>query len=174
MIGYITLIIATIFALIYIGGYQGLFTALPAEIAPVYYSPLGSIPNQGFEWILGGVFGALAAQASIQPVFGAKNRKTARRASLITPLLVAPMGFLIATLGMISFVVNPGITNAKLALPILLMNADVVPPIVGALSIASIFGLVVGSTTSILLAVGSIISYDLYPAFTHKKNGNEG
>ena len=87
-LGYTTLIIATVFALIYIGGFQGLYLALPSTAAPVYFSPLGDIQNNAFEWLLGGAFGALAAQASIQPIFGARDLKTARRAALLTPMII--------------------------------------------------------------------------------------
>ncbi|MHA1839714.1 MAG: sodium:solute symporter family protein [Candidatus Ranarchaeia archaeon] len=165
-LGYTTLIISTVIALIYIGGFQGLYAALPPAVAPVYFSPVGDIPRKSFEWLLGGAFGALAAQASIQPIFGAKDLRTARRASLLTPMLVAPMGLLSAILGIIAYAITPTLSDPKLALPLLLMNPQVIPPIIGALTLASVFGLIAGTSTSILLALGSIIAYDIFPAIT--------
>ena len=87
----------------------------------------------------------------------------------ITPMIVAPMGILAAILGMVAFGLNPGLTDAKLAIPLLLMNTEIFHPLIGALTIASIFGLIAGTTTSILLALGSIISNDIYPVFTKKR-----
>ena len=51
-------------------------------------NPFGMGTEQVLAWIVGGIAGAFAAQASVQPIFAAKDTKTAKKASLIAPIIM--------------------------------------------------------------------------------------
>lgn len=120
-------------------------------------------------WIIAGILGACTAQAGIQPVLAAKDVPTAKKSCIITAIVVAPFGLFTALLGMISRVMsNNGtlldtagnvVTDAKLALPTLMMN---LPSVVGGLVLASILAAILSTVSPIILSAGTMITKDLY------------
>ena len=65
-------------------------------------------------WIIASLFGACTAQAGIQPVLASKDVPTAKKACIITALVVAPFGFFTALLGMASRVM---VQNGAILVP---------------------------------------------------------
>lgn len=123
-------------------------------------------------WIVASVLGACTAQAGIQPVLAARDEKSARTACILTACVVAPFGLFTAALGMVSRVMSENgtlldaagavVTDAKLALPALLMR---MPPAMGGLVLASILAAIFSTAAPIFLAVGTMISRDIVPAW---------
>jgi SSS family solute:Na+ symporter len=169
---YFSIISTFIIGLIKIGGYSGLFKAL-AEVGKnpaIYKSPFGVGTNQVLGWIIGGMFGAFAAQASIQPVFAAKDERTAKNASLLSALLIFPTGILTATLGMIAATgkfVN--VSNPKQALPSLLMSTNFVPAWFGGIALAGILAAILSTVAPVMFAISTILVKDIYHNLIHKE-----
>uniref|UniRef100_A0A7V3NVM8 Sodium:solute symporter family protein n=1 Tax=candidate division WOR-3 bacterium TaxID=2052148 RepID=A0A7V3NVM8_UNCW3 len=169
---YFSIISTFIIGLIKIGGYSGLFKAL-AEVGKntaIYKSPFGVGTNQVLGWIIGGMFGAFAAQASIQPVFAAKDERTAKNASLLSALLIFPTGIFTATLGMIAATgkfVN--VSNPKQALPSLLMSTNFVPAWFGGIALAGILAAILSTVAPVMFAVSTILVKDIYHNLIHKE-----
>lgn len=100
----------------------------------------------------------------------AKDEKTAVKASFWIALLVAPFGLLTALLGMIAKVRFPALTDAKLALPQLMLSLH---PIVGGMVLSAILAAVLSTASPILLASGTLFTKDVYQYFcrnTSEKN----
>lgn len=168
---YFSIIVTFIIGLVKIGGYSGLFTALQeaGKNVTLYKSPLGVGMNQVLGWIIGGMFGAFAAQASIQPVFAAKDEKTAKRASLLSALLILPTGILTATLGMIAATGKfANVPNAKQALPSLLMSPDFIPPWLGGIAMAGILAAILSTIAPVMFAISTILVKDIYHNLINK------
>ncbi|HOK22875.1 MAG TPA: sodium:solute symporter family protein [Candidatus Hydrothermia bacterium] len=169
---YFAIISTFIIGLVKIGGYSGLFTAL-AEAGKdlvVYKSPVGVGLNQVIGWIIGGVFGAFAAQASIQPVFAARDEKTAKQASLLSALLILPTGIITATLGMIAATGKfASIPDPKQALPSLLMSSDFVPPWFGGIAIAGVLAAILSTIGPVMFAISTILVKDIYQYLINKE-----
>jgi SSS family solute:Na+ symporter len=169
---YFSIISTFIIGLVKIGGYSGLFKAL-AEVGKnpaIYKSPFGVGTNQVLGWIIGGMFGAFAAQASIQPVFAAKDERTAKNASLLSALLIFPTGILTATLGMIAATgkfVN--VSNPKQALPSLLMSTNFVPAWFGGIALAGILAAILSTVAPVMFAISTILVKDIYHNLIHKE-----
>ncbi|MCX7026537.1 MAG: hypothetical protein NT061_03405 [Spirochaetes bacterium] len=133
-------ILALILSLGPAGGMASLAKGLPASHFDM--TALGMLKI--VSWVIASLLGACTAQASIQPILAAKDGKTAKRASLIAAIVVAPFGILTALLGMVARLLSDrgklsngagqAITNGKQALPALMMS---LPPVAGGIIMAS-------------------------------------
>jgi len=139
-----------------IGGLGNLSTSLPT--AP-YFSWTSIGLSKVWAWIIASILGACTAQAGIQPILAAKDVNVAKKAAILTAVVVAPFGILTALLGMIAKVQFPGLANAKLALPTLMMALN---PLVGGIVLASIMAAILSTVSPIILACGTMISKDIY------------
>jgi len=115
-------------------------------------------------WIVASVLSAGAAQASIQPVLAAKDPKVAKKACLLSVLVVAPFGLFTCMLGMSARVMSETgvlapIEDAKLAYTTLIMHF---PPVVGGIILASILAAVLSTVSPIILAAATMFTKDIY------------
>lgn len=136
-------------------------TALPAS----YFGWFSIGVPKVSSWIIASLLGACTAQAGIQPILAAKDVATAKRAAIITAVLVAPFGILTALLGMYSKVIYPNLSSGKLALPTLMMDLN---PIAGGIVLASIMAAILSTVSPIILASGTMFTKDLYEAVINK------
>jgi len=110
-------------------------------------------------WIIASVLGACTAQAAIQPLLVAKDVNVAKKAAIISAFVVAPFGIITALLGMAAKIKFPGLSNAKQALPTLMMSFH---PVIGGIILASILAAVLSTISPIILASGTMITKDIY------------
>jgi len=165
---YSTLLVVFVITLSAAGGYSGLFAALsehlPAEEAAAFMNPFSQGWGQVVAWLLGGILAGFASQASIQPVFAARDIRTAKRAAFLSALFIAPIGILISTLGIC---VRAGIAGgqppiAKEALPYLMMSARLMPPWLSGLAMAGIIAAILSTVAPVIFAVSTILTRDIY------------
>ncbi len=149
-------ILALVVVLTELGGVGTIVSALPAS---PYFSMTGIGLPKVFSWIVAGILGACTAQAGIQPLLAAKDAFTARKAAFITAVIVAPFGLLTAFLGIAARVYFPHLTDAKLALPTLMMD---LPPVIGGVVLASVVAAILSTVSPIILACGTMITKDIY------------
>lgn len=139
------------------GGFETLQTSLP----PSFFSMTGMGGMKVADWFTTSVLAALVAQAAIQPVMGARDERTARNGALMGALIILPLGFITALLGMYSRVIFPGI-GSKEALPTLLMNID---PALGGVVLAGVTAAILSTVAPCILAGGTLITRDLHTRF---------
>lgn len=165
---YTTLITVFVLTLLKMGGYGGLFASLGERLDPAEVAALRNPFSQGFgpvlAWFIGGILAGFASQASIQPVFAARDIRTARRSSYLSALFIAPVGIMVSTLGM---AVRAGVAGdppptAKETLPFLLMRAELLPPWLSGLAMAGIVAAILSTIAPVMFAVSTIITKDLY------------
>ncbi len=165
---YSTLI--TVFVLVFIkmGGYTGLFAKLDAVLPPGGAAAFKNPFSQGYvkvlSWILGGILAGFASQASIQPVFAARDIKTARRSAFLSALFIAPIGIMVSTLAM---AVRTGFLGTqpptlKETLPFLLMNPGFLPPWLSGLAMAGILAAILSTVAPVMFSVSTILTRDIY------------
>lgn len=162
--------IAVVTGLTEIGGFGELETLLIAKGAPAdYYNPFSIDPADAFSLLLGGVLGGMAAQASIQPIFAARNAPTAKKAAILSAFIVAPFGIMTAFLGLIAktdyFMESSSIENAKLILPALLSNENFISPIFGGIALAGLLAAILSTVGPVNFAVVTIATKDIYKGF---------
>lgn len=123
---------------------------------------LGMGTEQVLAWIVGGIAGAFAAQASVQPIFAAKDAKTAKKASLIAPIVIAPLGFLVTSIVMAGVALNGGYASSdtRLALPVALMKIP--NSLIGGFAMAGVFAAIASTEALILLGMATMFTKDIY------------
>ena len=173
---YATLVTAYIVALVKMGGYSGLFhelaKATDAETVARFRNPFSAGLAPIAAWLLGGILSGFASQASIQPVFAAKSIAVAKRSAVLSGLFIAPLGLIVATLGMVrrTNVFGSGeMTSLKQALPNLLMDPKFIPPWIGAFGIAGILAAILSTVGPVMFAMSTILTKDIYHGIIKKE-----
>jgi len=174
---YFGAILAIILALFKVGGVSELKTgiaAVEAEMAAAgektgFFNMFTIGGSKVSSWIIASLLGACTAQAGIQPLLGAKDVPTAKKASILTAFVVAPYGLFTALLGIIARVMSHNgtlldvngnlVTDGKRALYALMMNLS---PIAGGIILASILAAILSTASPIILASGTMITKDIY------------
>ncbi|HNY09375.1 MAG TPA: sodium:solute symporter family protein [Tenuifilaceae bacterium] len=178
VVRYVGLGIALIIGLVAIGDFSNLTNRLVEIGAPQnLYNPFSIGWNAALSLILGGIFGGMASQASIQPIFAAKNPITAKRAAILSAVFIAPFGIITGILGLIArsglfFEVTPGF-NPKMALPRLLMTPEFVHPVIGGIAIAAILAAILSTIGPVSFSIVTIATKDIYHGLINKKASDE-
>lgn len=154
------------------GGFGGLHSHLTALGAPSnLFNPFSGGLSGGISLLLGGILGGMAGQASIQPIFAAKNPQTAKKAAIVSALIIAPFGFIVGNLGLIAktgLFFNTAEVPAKMALPTLLTTPSFIHPVLGGIALAGIIAAILSTVGPVNFAVVTIGTKDIYQIFFHK------
>ena len=158
---YLGILYSMIRILIRDGGISGIEANLPP--APFdWFSPMGGLGMAVLlGWILVMVSQAMTAQGTVQIACGAKDSKTARNGFILGGLLIFPIGFLSAVLGLAAKAQYPDL-NPTLALPQIIMSLD---PFSSGITLAALWAADVSTACTILLGAGTLISQDIYKRF---------
>ncbi len=136
------------------------------------YSPFSAGFKEGFKLLLGGVLGGMAGQASIQPIFAARDAKIAKRAAILSAFFVAPFGVMIAFLGLIGksgfFFDTATVKNAKMILPTLLSTPEFIHPLLGGLALSGVLAAILSTVGPVNFAVVTIATKDIYQGIIKK------
>lgn len=169
-----------------IGGFEELFIKLNERfifeghsvdsakaIVANYKNPFSPGISKVIAWIIGGILAVFATQAALQPVFAAKDVRTAKRASIISAFLIAPLGILIST---IAIAVRTGyfgelpVERANEAIPFLLMKGEIMSPWLSGLVSAGIIAAIFSTLAPTIFAATTIIVNDLCPVFRKEQS----
>ena len=163
---YFGMILAVILAVVELGGwggFKGTLDAIDAVEGTKHFSMMGVGASKVTSWIVASVLSAGAAQASIQPVLAAKDPKTAKKACLISVLVVVPFGLFTSLLGMAARAMAENgiiqVAEAKLAYTTLIMHFS---PLIGGIILASILAAVLSTVSPIILAAATMFTRDIY------------
>jgi solute:Na+ symporter, SSS family len=170
---YLGLGTAFLIGLVKVGGFAGLQQKLIAVGGPVNsYNPFGVSLTSACSLLLGGILGGMAAQASIQPIFAAKNVQTAKWASILAAVFIAPYGVMTAFLGLMArtglFYDPTTIVDAKTVLPRLLTTPEFIPPVLGGLALAGMLAAILSTMGPVNFAIVTIAAKDIYHGLIDK------
>jgi len=142
-----------------------------------YYNPFSIGWTAAFSLILGGILGGMAAQASIQPIFAARNPSVAKRAAILSAVFIAPFGLMTAYLGLMArsglFIDPSTIVDAKEVLPALLMTPSFIHPILGGVALAAILAAILSTIGPVNFAIVTIATKDIYHGLINKNASDE-
>lgn len=143
-----------------VGGMETITASLPN--AAQMLDPMGGIPLAVIiGWVIVMITQAITAQGPVQIACGAKDAKTARNGFVLGGLLIFPIGFLCALLGIVAKVQFPDIT-ATMALPQVVMSLN---PFASGVTLAAMWAADVSTACTILLGAGTLFSQDIYKRF---------
>lgn len=151
------------------GGIGAISAALPQGTVD-WFGPLGGL---GLATIIGWfavmITQTITAQGPVQIACGAKDVRTAKKGFLWGALIIFPIGFLSAVMGLAAKVAFPGI-KATLALPKIIMSLD---PFAAGVTLAALWAADVSTACTLLLGAGTLFSQDIYKRFINP-NMTEG
>jgi len=113
----------------------------------------------------------MAGQASIQPIFSAKDPQTAKKAAVLSGIIVAPFGIMTGLLGLLAKTgkfFDPGAIKANEALGTILTSATFINPILGGIALAGVIAAILSTVGPVNFAVVTIATKDIYQNLSKK------
>jgi len=157
---YIGIILATIVSVTHAGGLANIEAHLPANVS--YLSFFDGVGITGIiTWMIVLITVNLSLQSIIQISLGAKDVQTARRGFIIGGLMMLPIGFVSALLGVIAKTMFPDVSPA-MALPMTIMSLN---PILAGITLAALWAADVSTACNLLLSSATLFSQDIYKKF---------
>ncbi|MBP2637543.1 MAG: opuE 3 [Firmicutes bacterium] len=157
---YIGIILATIVGVSAAGGLQNIKLQLPANVPYLdFFDGVGVLGI--ITWIVVLVTVNLSLQSIIQISLGAKDVRTAQRGFIIGGLMMLPIGFVSALMGVMAKAMFPNVTPA-LALPMTIMSLD---PVLAGITLAALWAADVSTACNLLLSSATLFSQDIYKKF---------
>jgi SSS family solute:Na+ symporter len=161
----------------------GGFAALKADLVANHgspenlYNPFSGGLSYAWSLIIGGVLGGMAGQASIQPIFAARSAEIAKKSAILSSLIIAPFGIMVALLGLVAktgkyFDVTTAASplwanltqtiNPKMVLPTLMVTPEFIHPVMGGIALAGILAAILSTVGPVNFAVVTIATKDIY------------
>ncbi|MEO0281807.1 MAG: sodium:solute symporter family protein [candidate division WOR-3 bacterium] len=169
---YLGLGVATIIGITKIGGFSNLQSILQSQGAPNnLYNPFTTNFSAAFSLLLGGVLGGMAGQASIQPIFSAKDPITAKKAAVLSGIIVAPFGIMTGLLGLLAKTgkfFDTSTIKANEALGTILTTTTFINPILGGIALAGVIAAILSTVGPVNFAVVTIATKDIYQNISKK------
>ena len=157
---YIGIITATIASVSKVGGIANIAPKLPENIP--YFSLFDGVGILGiFSWIIVLVTVNLSLQSIIQISLGAKSVNAARKGFVIGGLMMLPIGFVCALMGIIAKGMYPNV-SAALALPMTIMSLN---PYLSGVTLAALWAADISTACNLLLSAATLFSQDIYKRF---------
>lgn len=157
---YIGIILATIVGITHAGGIANIKAQLPANVPYLdFFDGVGVLGI--LSWIIVLVTVNLSLQSIIQISLGAKDVRTAQRGFIIGGLMMLPIGFVSAMMGVIARTMYPEASPA-LALPMTIMSLN---PILAGITLAALWAADVSTACNLLLSSATLFSQDIYKKF---------
>lgn len=150
----VSLVMVFTMALKMCGGLQNLYTTMP----PLYFSWDGVGVSTIFAWTIGNIGAIFSTQYVIQAINAVGSEAEAKRTSIVTGLLVAPIGIMAAIIGIAAKALFPSIKGI-MALPLF---ATLMNPWLEGIVIAGLVAAVFGTVSACTLGVTALILKDIY------------
>lgn len=158
---YLGIIYSMVRILIRDGGISGINAALPqADFG--WFTPMGGLSFAVLiGWIIVMTTQAITAQGPVQIACGAKDVNAARKGYILGGILIFPVGFLCAVLGLAAKAQFPEL-NPTMALPQIIMSLD---PFSSGMTLAALWAADVSTACTILLGAGTLVAQDIFKRF---------
>jgi SSS family solute:Na+ symporter len=157
---YFGIIMATIVSVNSLGGLEAITSSLPTEV-PYMHIVDGLGWATIIAWIVVMATQSQSLQAVVQISFSAKDGNHAKRGFIIGGLLMLPIGFLSAIMGIAAKVAYPDI-NATMALPQMIMSLN---PALAGVTLAALWAADVSTACNLLLGTSTLFSQDIYKKY---------
>lgn len=161
---YTGIILCTILAVSQSGGIQNIKVHLPQNIP--YFSPIKGVGIWVIlSWILVMTTQVFSMQGPVQLTFAAKDAKTAKKSFILGGLLMIPIGFLCALIGMAARTTFPHV-SATMALPKMILSLN---PVAAGITLAALWAADVSTACNLLLGASTLFTNDIYKKYINPK-----
>ncbi len=159
---YLGICVGTVIALSRAGGLHGLVANAPESYPGFDLSGVG-MPIIA-AWFVVMAMTVFSTQSVVQVGLAAKDEKAAQRGFLLGALLILPVGFLSALLGMAARALHPGIAPTE-ALPRVVLE---MPPLLAGVILAGLWAADVSTATALLIGSATLVTNDVVKRFVSK------
>jgi SSS family solute:Na+ symporter len=156
---YVGILIGVVLTLAKLGGLQPLLRALPAGHPGFDLWAVG--PGLIVGWFMVMITTVQSTQSVVQISFASKDETHARRGYLLGGLIILPVGFLSAILGMAAAALYPGIVPAE-ALPRAVLG---LPPLAAGIVLAGLWAADVSTASALLMGSANLVLTDIVKRF---------
>ncbi len=156
---YIGISLAAYMAVKMAGGMEQIQVNMPSVHALDWVDGVGSVNI--ITWIVVLITVNLSLQSIIQISLGAKTVQDARKGFIIGGLIMLPIGFVSALMGVIASEMYPNI-SAALALPKMIMTLN---PWLAGITLAALWAADVSTACNLLLSSATLYSHDIHKRF---------
>ena len=160
---YVGVIVATITVLVNQGGWEAIQLLVAAEPEVPYMSLTEGMGWIGIvSWVIVMIGNTNSVQGVVQIGLTGKNDKVARNGYIIGAIMMIPVGFVCALLGVASKALMPDGIAAE-ALPKILMS---LPPVLGGITLSGLWAADMGTGCSMIVGLSTTVSTDIiYKSF---------
>lgn len=156
---YAGVVIGAIMAVVKIGGFGELVSRIPSE-HPAF--DLGAIGwGLIIAWFIVMCTMAFSVQSVAQVSFAARNSQAARKGFILGGLIILPVGFISAVIGLAAVVLHPGIVPTE-ALPRTVLSLS---PVVAGIVLAGLWAADVSTASALLVGSTTLVVGDLIKRF---------
>ena len=142
------------------GGVGAIAAQLP--VGTDWFGPLGGLGLATIiGWFVVMITQSITAQGPVQIACGARDAGVAKRGFIWGAILIFPVGFLCALLGLAAKVTYPSL-QATMALPKIIMDLD---PTAAGVTLAALWAADVSTACTLLLGAGTLFAQDIYKRF---------
>jgi len=156
---YVGITLGAVLAVARIGGLPALARDLPSGHPGFDLLAVG--PGLIAAWFIVMITQAHSTQSVIQIGFAARDEKSAVRTYLLGGLLILPVGFVSAIIGMAAAVLHPGIVAAE-ALPRVVLGLS---PLAAGVILAGLWAADVSTASALLMGSATLVSSDVIKRF---------
>ena len=157
---YVGVLISTVTIVSNQGGISAIQAVLPTSVD--WFGPLGGLGLATIiGWIVVMMTQTITAQGPVQIACSAVDAASAKKGFLWGALLMLPVGFLSAMMGVAARAAHPDM-QATMALPFMIMQLH---PVISGLTLAALWAADVSTACQILLGAGTLFSQDVYKRF---------
>ncbi len=157
---YIGIILASIASVSSLGGIQEISLNLPSEV-PYWHLIDGLGLGMIVAWIVVMFTQTQSLQAVVQISFSAKDESNAKKGFIIGGLLMLPIGFMSAVMGIAAKAAYPDI-SATMALPQIIMSLN---PLLAGITLAALWAADVSTACNLLLGTSTLFSQDIFKRY---------
>lgn len=158
------IIVSAITIIINGGGLENIVLNLPKDVP--YIHPVDGLGGvMILSWFAVMITESLSIQGVVQIAFSAKDEKSAKNGFVIGGLLMIPIGFIAALIGIAAKSVYPDI-NATVALPQIIMSLN---PVLAGITLAALWAADVSTACGLLLGSATLFSQDIYKRLINPK-----
>ncbi len=155
---YVGVILASVLVLNGHGGWEAIDALTAAQPDVPYMSLTAGMGWIGIlSWIVVMIGNTNSIQGVVQIGLTAKDDKAATTGYIVGALLMIPVGFICALLGVASKALLPDSTGA-VALPMILMS---LPPVLGGLTLSGLWAADMGTACSMIIGLSTTVSSDI-------------
>lgn len=156
---YAGVILGAFMAVDKVGGFSEIISNLPAEHPGFELGSLGL--GLIIAWFVVMCTTTFSVQSIVQISFAAKNSKAARNGFILGALIIFPVGFISAIIGIAAAIQHPGIIPAE-ALPRMVLSLS---PFVAGIILAGLWAADVSTASALLLGSATLVVGDLIKRF---------